>query len=382
MRSAIALIVIVGLLLGVGGWVFSDEIRSGVLELGDFEHNKAVEVVAVSAREIELTWRDIGETELARDEVAGVVWDGGYGRVTGLVERREGNVVREFRAITGGLPQVGERVAIDEYAWPDDPGSLGLEFTEEMIEGELGPLPAWHIPSGADADWVVLVHGRNDRGRVEMLRLVPFLHEAGYNILIPTYRNDRGAPQVESRRVGFGLTEWTDLGAAMTWVEEQDAGNVSIIGFSMGAAITLSWMLNAPDQAASLQAVVLDSPATDIERTIELQAMERDLPIPYLHVKVPSILADVAILVAGERFGFDFSDVDYVARAADLPDVPILVLHGTEDVTVPIETSRAFSDAAVRARLVELFGGHTRMWNVDPAVYEGQVLGFFDRYRK
>lgn len=377
----IVVVVIIGLLLGGGGWVFSDEIRTGVLDLAEFEYSRVVEVIDVSAREIELTWRDIGETNLSRAEVAGVVWEGGYGQVTGVLGRREGNVIREFRAITGGLPRVGERVAIDEYAWPDDPGSLGLEFTEEFIEGDLGPLPAWHIPFAEEAPWVVLVHGRNDRGRVEMLRLVPFLHEAGYNILVPTYRNDRGAPQVENRRVGFGLTEWPDLEAAMAWVQERSDEDASVIGFSMGAAITLAWMLNSPDRAASLRAVVLDSPVTDVERTIELEARQRFLPIPYFRVRVPAVLANAAIFIAEQRFDVDFSDVDYVAMADRLPDVPILVLHGTEDVTIPIDTSRSFSDAAVRARLVELFGGHTRMWNVDRSVYEAQVLGFLARYR-
>lgn len=381
MRALVILVVVIGLVLAGGGWVVSDEIETSVLNLADFEHLTSVEVIDVSAREIELSWRDVGETRLGRDEVAGVVWDGGYGQITGYLSREDSNVRRVFRALEGGLPDVGERVAIDEYAWPDDPGVFGFEFTEETIEGELGPMLAWSIPADAAGPWIVLVHGRNDRGRVEMLRLVPFLHEAGFNILIPTYRNDDGAPQVANRRVEFGLTEWQDLAAAMEWVNTRATGDVSIIGFSMGAAITLSWMVHAPEDAGSLRAVVLDSPVTNIERTIELKTGERELPIPYLHVQVPGIVADVAIFIAEQRFDADFSKVNYVEMAGDLPNVPILVLHGTEDVTIPIETSRSFADAAIRARLVELFGGHTRMWNVDPVTYETQVLTFLERYR-
>ncbi len=381
MKTAAVIIVVVALILGGAGWVFSDEIRTSVLDLEDFEFSTPVEVIDVSAREIELSWLDLGETRLDRDEVAGIVWNGGYGQVTDFSHRAEGNVVRAFRAIEGGLPGVGERVAIDEYAWPADPGVFGFEFAEEVIEGELGPMPAWSIPVNPDSPWVILVHGRNDRGRVEMLRLVPFLHDAGYSVLIPTYRNDEGAPQVAGRRVAFGHTEWKDLDAAMAWVDQRAVGDVSVIGFSMGAAITLSWMVNSPEEAAELRAVVLDSPTTNIGETIRLKASERELPIPYLHVKVPTIVADAAILVAEQRFDVDFSNYDYVEMAKDLPDVPILVLHGTEDVTIPIETSRSFTDAAVRARLVELFGGHTRMWNVDPVTYEAAVLGFLERYR-
>ena len=381
MRTLIAVVVVIALGIAGVGWVFSDEIRPAALELQDFTYSDSVDVVEVSAGEIELSWHDVGETKLERDEVAGVVWDGGFGQVSSYLGRGDGNVRRGFRALAGGLPAVGERVFIDEYAWPDDPGVFGFEFAEEIIEGELGPMPAWSFPTDPEGPWVVLVHGRSDRGRVEMLRLVPFLHEAGFNILIPTYRNDEGAPQVDRRRVEFGLTEWKDLASAMDWVDARANGDVSVIGYSMGAAITLSWMVNAPGDADSLRAVVLDSPVTNIERTIELQAGERELPIPYLHVTVPGIVADVAIFIAEQRFDVDFSKVNYVEMAGDLPDVPILVLHGTEDVTIPIETSRSFADAAIRARVVELFGGHTRMWNVDPVTYETQVLTFLDRYR-
>ncbi len=381
MRTLVVIVVVLALGLGAAGWVISDEVRTEILDLSDFEPTRPVEVIEVSAREIELGWLDVGETKLARDEVAGVVWEDGYGQVTGYLGRDGGTVRRVFRALRGGLPDDGERVGIDEYVWPDDPGVLGLEFTEEVIEGPLGPMPAWSIPATDDGPWVVLVHGRNDRGRLEMLRLVPFLHAAGYNVVVPTYRNDEGAPQVENRRVAFGATEWTDLAAVMDWVDSRATSDVSIIGYSMGAAITLSWMVHEPERAGDLLAVVLDSPTTDIERTIKLHIGARELPIPLLNVTVPGIVADAAILIAELRFDVDFSEYDYIARAGDLPSVPILVLHGTEDVTIPIETSRSFADAAVRARVVELFGGHTRMWNVDPVIYEAQVLQFLDRYR-
>ena len=85
-------------------------------------------------------------------------------------------------------------------------------------------------------------------------------------------------------------------------------------------------------------------------------------------------------MISGWRFGIDWGDLDYVAKA-DLLDIPVLVLHGNEDDTVPLEISERF--AAARPDLVELEvfdgAGHVRSWNVDQDRYLEVVGEFLDR---
>jgi pimeloyl-ACP methyl ester carboxylesterase len=59
---------------------------------------------------------------------------------------------------------------------------------------------------------------------------------------------------------------------------------------------------------------------------------------------LPEFVTDVAMVVSELRAGISFDALDQVARAAELT-VPVLLIHGTEDSTVPIATSEAFARA-------------------------------------
>ena len=83
---------------------------------------------------------------------------------------------------------------------------------------------------------------------------------------------------------------------------------------------------------------------------------------------------------AARRIGIRWRDLDHVRQAASFT-TPMLVIHGTDDLTVPFETSRRF--ALARPDLVQLVAvpgtGHARSWNRDPDVYAFAVEGFLDR---
>ncbi len=80
------------------------------------------------------------------------------------------------------------------------------------------------------------------------------------------------------------------------------------------------------------------------------------------------------------RTGLDFDRVDYVERSEEL-DAPVLVFHGTDDPTVPVEIGQALADA--RPDLVELHviddAAHVRAWNEDPDGYRATVAEFLER---
>lgn len=115
----------------------------------------------------------------------------------------------------------------------------------------------------------------------------------------------------------------------------------------------------------------------DFGRTVDYGASQRDLPV--LPFKVPKSLADAAKLISSLRFGIDWGAVDFLGRSSELT-VEMLVIHGTDDLTVSIDTSRRLADD--RPDLVELVevpgAEHVQSWNIDRAAYESSVVEFLE----
>ncbi|MEN8114810.1 MAG: alpha/beta hydrolase, partial [Actinomycetota bacterium] len=71
-----------------------------------------------------------------------------------------------------------------------------------------------------------------------------------------------------------------------------------------------------------------------------------------------------------------WDDLDYIDRAEGLA-VPILVFHGTDDDSVPIELSRRLAETRPDlVTKVETGAAHVLSWNVDPAAYEQHIAEF------
>lgn len=86
--------------------------------------------------------------------------------------------------------------------------------------------------------------------------------------------------------------------------------------------------------------------------------------------------ATVAASVVRARTGINVWAMDQVARAGDL-DVPVLLVHGSGDPTVPVTSSDAF--AAARPDLVTYLrtdAVHVQSWNRDPQRYEATLAAF------
>ena len=300
----------------------------------------------------------------AKPGIFGLVWEGGYGRVGPIKESLPGAIAREFRAIEGSLVP-GAPARIDSYAFPHDPArGLGIEYTEVAIVGELGPMPAWHVPA-SEREWAILVHGKGAE-RADMLRPLEIVHTAGMTGLVVSYRNDEEAPGARDGEYQYGMSEWQDLEAAARYARDNGADRLVLVGHSMGGAVILSFLLHS-QLAGLVTGVVLDSPMLDLRRTVEWKA--RDL--------APGMVIDYGLWASALRFGLEWSDFDYL-RAADRYCAPMLVFHGQADASIPVSTSEAL--AAKRSDIVRLISlenvGHVQSWNADPMRYEAEVVGF------
>ncbi|MFC5381110.1 alpha/beta hydrolase family protein [Aquipuribacter nitratireducens] len=306
----------------------------------------------------------------------GIRWqagtDSGWGVTGDVVERGDGRVVREWEDRSGALPDAGATGALDQDVFLGDPGVVGLDFEEVVLDSDLGPLPAYRVPAPADptpeqaratGTWIVFVHGRGGQ-REEANRYLPLWHGLGFEVLTTAYRNDTVAPQDPSGRYGLGATEWRDVAVALDYAEAQGAESVVLAGWSMGGAIALQTLAQA-DDADLVEALVLDAPVVDWRDTFHHQGELAGLPRWW---------TSVALVLTELRGSLDLDDLDWVARADELA-VPVYLVHSDDDAFVPNGPSRELAE--LRPDLVTpRFTGpadHTREWNVDPRAYEGDM---------
>ena len=380
-RLLVGVLVFAALLYVGGGWYFSNLIDSraldGAARREDFAHpTYDLTITGIGPSSIQLTPIGDGPSSLALNGSWGLRWDGGYGQVgdvqaTGLGP--DANAVeRRFRLFSGTSPGQGTQAQLDPRAYPEGPWNVNVPYDDVKVKGPLGDYPAWYTDGVRDT-WVILVHG-NSTSRLDNVRMLRALFDAGYPTLTISYRNDPDTPEDPSGKLRYGLTEWADLEAAVVHAQKQGAKDVVLYGDSMGGGV-IAEFLRRSDLAPKVRAVVFDAPMLDFSQTVDDNASRETLPV--LPLPLPPSLVATAKWMAGWRFDVDWRAMDYLSDPS-VYDVPFLVFHGDADTTVPIATSQAF--AAARPDLVTLVtcpgANHIECWNVDRAVYEAQMLAF------
>ena len=360
-----------------GGWYFSGRIHEEALDAGarraGLERQYDLEVAGATEASLSLIDPD---GDARRPGVWGVAWPGGYGLAGEITAASETTVTRRLEIIEGSVPASGVLVDVHERAFPDDPAAvLGESPQVVIVDGPLGEYASWFYP-GQRSTWALLLHG-NGLDRLDLAKLLPTLRESGFPVLIVTMRNDPGAPEDPSGMLRYGDTEWADLEAAVRYATGQGADGVVLLAPSMGGGVALTF-LERSVFAGSVEAVVLDSPLIDFGRTIDARAADEGLPL--IGLPLPGTLVGTAKWLTTRRFGVDWDATGHLDQSDQLV-VPVLIFHGTEDHDVPIKTSREL--AAARPDLVSLVevpgAPHLASWNLDPAAYEAELIGFLER---
>jgi pimeloyl-ACP methyl ester carboxylesterase len=302
----------------------------------------------------------------SRPGIYGLAGDDVHAVVGEVLSTTPDTVTRSLERVQRGALTPGTRVRITPQLYEGDPSSaLGLGHAEVEIPGELGPLPAWFVPSARDT-WVITVHGIGTT-REHPLNVMPALCGQLFPVLDIAYRNDPGAPESPDGLAHLGDTEWRDLDAAMRYAASRGADRFILYGWSTGATMALRAAAHSPlsDRVSGL---VLDSPVLDWQSTVRATAAARG---------VPGALLPLGVRAAEGRTGL------HAARIADAADpdrlpVPTLIFHGPDDTIAPWAPSRELAARRPDRVILHPVPGapHAAMWNVDPHSYEETLRRF------
>ncbi|WP_147439053.1 alpha/beta hydrolase family protein [Mycetocola reblochoni] len=294
--------------------------------------------------------------------------DGTRYLVGDLVRRVPGGAVRALLG-TPPPPGPGYRLSAYYYSRPDDAGVTGSLVD---VPTPLGPMPAWLVPAGDGRRWAVVVHGRGAL-REEGLRSAPIWAAHGITALYVSYRNDPDGIPSRDGRYGLGSTEWRDVDAAIGYARTHGATEVILMGWSMGGAISFQTLLHGSNREL-ITGMVLDSPVVDWTDVIRFQATLN---------RLPRVIGAAAARSLGRRAatrqGPDIAAMDMLRRADEI-DVPVLILHSTDDGFVPAEPSARLAELRPELVTTHLFANatHTRIWNDQPERWRRIIDGWLD----
>jgi dipeptidyl aminopeptidase/acylaminoacyl peptidase len=242
----------------------------------------------------------------------------------------------------------------------------GLPWREVSVPAQKGKrLFGWFIPAPGRGPALVVMHGWGGNAEM-MLPLAAPLHAAGYSLLLVDARC-HGRSDDDSFASLPRFAE--DIESALDWLAGQpeiDARRLGVLGHSVGAGAALLAASRRPGVRAVVSLAAFAHPAAMMKRWL---ASNR---VPYWPFGA-YVLAYVQRVI-----GHPFTDIapcNTIARVS----CPVLLVHGSEDETVPVAEARQIF-AARASEAVELLivsGSHDDYGEIEQQF--AAVRDFLDR---
>lgn len=212
----------------------------------------------------------------------------------------------------------------------------------------------------------VIVGLTGHRGvKQDLLGIGSGLWRAGYNVLLFDYR---GCGESDPGPQSLAHNELRDARAAVRYAQQRvPGGSLGVIGYSMGAAVAI--LLAAAEPA--IAAVVADSPFATMRDVVAHAYQRRRLPTrPIL---------DLTDAVTRWRYGYRFQAVRPIDVVGQIAPRPLLLIHGTADLIIPVAHSQRLYEAAGEPKQLWLFpdAPHCAGYFVDRPAYVARVAQFF-----
>ena len=218
---------------------------------------------------------------------------------------------------------------------------------------------------GEGARSVLLVHGYHSSGENDFCGIFDYYASRGYNILLI---DQRGHALSEGRELAYGLRERRDVLDWARALARELGGEIWLHGVSMGgAAVLMAAGLGLPEEVSGL---IADSAFTS-PRDILAYNFSRRYALPRFPFIELGTLAGIAVLGRG------FTGAR-TPEAAARSGLPVLVVHGGGDRTVPLEMAREIAAACGgRGTLLVVPGAkHALCYLAAPELYSAALDAF------
>lgn len=228
--------------------------------------------------------------------------------------------------------------------------------------------------AGSGAGWkpdpreaILLLHGYSGSVAPDLVEYGPTLRRTA-GVLGLDFRGHGGS---DAGLTTFGLREVDDVGGALAWLGERGIRRVALVGTSMGGitAIAAGVILGDGGLASAdsdPDAPKLTSPAPRPRIAgIVAEAVAAELPTVVANrLRGPAFLRHVlarrAFTIAAQLVGEDLRSTEPVRLVGLLEDLPLLLIHGDADTTVPPREA---------GRLIAAASPATETWMVPGAAH-------------
>ncbi|MCF0237533.1 MAG: alpha/beta hydrolase [Sphaerochaetaceae bacterium] len=217
---------------------------------------------------------------------------------------------------------------------------------------------------------VIMIHGYRSSGYHDFCGGSVIFRNNGFNLLCIS---QRGHGESGGRAITFGIKEKYDV---LSWIYYLIArlGNdvpIALCGTSMGAATVL--MVSGLNLPKNVKAIMADAPYSSVKEILSLALKKFKLPqFPFM-----------AFMTIGARIfgGFSIKDGE-VASYVENSKVPLLIVHGDADHTVPYSMSQFLKEAYPEKIDFEVFpeAAHCLSYMVDEKRYTLLCDTFIDKY--
>ena len=285
------------------------------------------------------------------------------------------------------------RVLTEEAALGPELDALGGEVVRLRSRDGLRLSGRW-LPAGrATKDWspdpyeaILLLHGWSGSVAPDAVEFGPFLRRTAGVLAL----DFRGHGESDPSPTTFGLREIEDVAGALAWFGERGIRRIAIFGTSMGGITALAATVVLGDGTLPAADAEPDAPAAPTEAprptivAIVAESVPPDLPVAIRsRLKRPMTgplrgpVSRHLWTAVAQRLGADPRATEPI-RVIGLIDVPVLLIHGDADETVPLEASQRLLAAAGGnvEQWVVPGAGHSRAHAQDARAYEERVTTF------
>ena len=208
------------------------------------------------------------------------------------------------------------------------PGQFGLDYEPVEIRAADGTeLFAWFLPArGKPRATVLYLHGNAENISTQFAN-VAWMPARGFNVLALDYRG-YGGSQGSPSFAGVQL----DIDAAMRALlarPDVDPDRIIVFGQSLGAALAVHYVAHSPYRS-SVRAVVLDSPFSDYRGIVREKLAGFFLTWPFQWIARITVENDYSPSASVEA----------------IAPIPVLFIHGDDDLVVPPHHSQRLYERA------------------------------------